>query len=304
MLAHSSLQNVRTSRPACAHMRGGFTYVEMLVVLIIIGLLVAISLQVGRAVSEGGRLRQTEATLRVLDQSLTTYLAENPGQFPAEVIDARGEVYPIIDGRCMNAWSGDQANVAPAWPSLGLYLSVVTKNGKIAPTITGLDPSLIRTVNFASEQPGFTQPEEQVAGNTRQQQLFTVLDGWGRPFRFVHPKYDGGYGDVFKPVGGTTGTGFTSVGRGTLEVQLQSPSGTRTVRYRRSAMPFNPDGGNYTAGDGSGNGAWVGDADEGLCAADRPYFYSAGPDGNPGTRGDNVYSVKPSFPAESGTSGQ
>lgn len=304
MHADTSLQNIRANRSRHARTEGGFTYVEMLVVLIIIGLLVAISLQVGRAVSEGGRLRQTEATLRVLDQSLTTYMSENPGQFPGEIVDARGEVYPIIDGRCMNAWSGDQANVAPAWPSLGLYLSVVTKNGKIAPTITGLDPSLIQVVDFPSQQPGFSQPEELVSGNTRAQQMFTVLDGWGRPFRFVHPKYDGGFGDVFKPVGGT-GTGFTSVGRGNLELQLPtSGGGTRSVRFRRSAMPFNPDGGNYTAGDGAGNGAWVGDADEGLCAADRPYFYSAGPDGNPGTRGDNVYSVKPSFPAESGTAGQ
>ncbi len=41
----------------------------------------------------------------------------------------------------------------------------------------------------------------------------------------------------------------------------------------------------------------VGDADEGICPSNQPYFYSSGTDGDPGTREDNVYSTIPRFPS-------
>ncbi|MBY0311219.1 MAG: hypothetical protein K2W85_04055 [Phycisphaerales bacterium] len=52
--------------------------------------------------------------------------------------------------------------------------------------------------------------------------------------------------------------------------------------------PFNP---STNAGD-------VGDSDEGLLDGGRGYFYSVGPDFDPGSRADNVYIDPVKYPAE------
>jgi prepilin-type N-terminal cleavage/methylation domain-containing protein len=86
-----------------------------------------------------------------------------------------------------------------------------------------------------------------------------VRDAWNNPIRFVHPAYHGVYTNRSIEVPGDSNQNFT----------------------RRVT-----------------SGTVVGNADGGQCSTSTPYFYSAGPDGNPSTREDNVYSKVPNFPTE------
>lgn len=277
----------------------GFTYIEMLVVLVIIAILVAISLQIGRTVVENGKARQTQATLAILEQTLTTYLTEKQGQFPSGYVDDEGRQYPLFDGRCTQD-DGDPASYTkPAYPSLALYLQVARRSASNESLLRGIDPALIQPVtmggaNFAS----WTQPKELAGTQFRDIALYTILDGWGQPIRFVHPDFDGGFGTVYRP-NGPGATTFGTVGRSALQLTVSNgAAGSTNKNFRRSAQPFSPADTGYIAG------KWLGDADEGLCPGQRPYFYSAGPDGNPGSRGDNVYTTKPNFPTEGATAAQ
>jgi prepilin-type N-terminal cleavage/methylation domain-containing protein len=91
----------------------------------------------------------------------------------------------------------------------------------------------------------------------------TILDAWGNPIRYVHPANDGTYGplqtaDLAGRFDPATYTAYT------------------TAQLQRSATA-------------------TGNSDGGTCRA-RPYFYSCGPDGQPGTTEDNIYSDnKPTF---------
>jgi hypothetical protein len=120
----------------------------------------------------------------------------------------------------------------------------------------------------------------------------TVLDAWGRPIRFVHPKGDGLIlGDATQ-----TGNAFDAARR--VEAWLGTPISTPQIerRYiysdiRRSDRGPTDD----TAGDGDG----------GKAIGSRPYFYSAGEDGLVGYglrdgvwvnyNADNVYLSEPTF---------
>ncbi|CAN5716971.1 hypothetical protein BH11PLA1_BH11PLA1_11320 [soil metagenome] len=279
--------------------RRAFTFVEMLVVLIIIGILVAISLQIGKSVTENGKLRQTEATLALLDQTLTAYNAAQGGQFPAELIDARGAHFPIFDGRCLNDYPAEPTTyTSESYPSLALYLNLARKAGGNQTLLSTIEPSLIHQFKFADLQPSFGNPQEVIAGAAPSDiSLYTINDGWGRPIRFVHPKFDGAFGDVWT-LPSANATTFTSQGRPQLTLMVAGINGSpRQVNFRRSAQPFNPGAAQYTRD-------WVGDADESIAIGGRGYFYSAGPDGNPGTRDDNIYSTKPQFPAEGISAGK
>ena len=114
-----------------------------------------------------------------------------------------------------------------------------------------------------------------------------IRDAWGRPMRFVHPAFHGGYGDFWDPVAERL-----DGSRGILKVLLPTNSGRPfPMEYKRSYRPF--------AADAPGRKAtWIGDADEGMAVGGRGYFYSAGEDGDPGTRANNVYSTVPRFPVE------
>jgi hypothetical protein len=89
--------------------------------------------------------------------------------------------------------------------------------------------------------------------------------------------WHGGYGAFVLPDGSSAGSNRPTR-------QVPSVDGLSTRNYSRS----------YKFGGGRGQ------ADEGLCPGNRPYFYSAGPDGDPGTRGDNIYleTARPTYPPE------
>ena len=95
----------------------------------------------------------------------------------------------------------------------------------------------------------------------------TVLDAWGHEIRYVHPKFQG---MVF--------SGSATNAKPLADLLGPAPAGKSyaVTSILRSAA----------------------NSDAGRCAGNRPYFYSAGPDGKPETTDDNVYLSKPSFAKE------
>lgn len=255
---------------------GAFTLVEILVVIVIIGILATIALVVGVRVTKGGERSLTENTLRTLDATLTSWQSDREAKFPTYFVDGQGRIFPIVDGRR----DGQQgANFdAPAEPTIALYLEIARQAPAVQETLKSIDQKLIKRGPITS---GGVNAKDR---NNNDIEGTFINDAWGNPIRFVLPRFHGGHG----PASGIAG------GRGLLQFRqdLRSAYGNLAnidVTYSRSYRPW--------LGNTPSTSS-VGDADEGLCPGGRPYFYSAGPDGDPGTREDNVYSIQPQFPLE------
>jgi prepilin-type N-terminal cleavage/methylation domain-containing protein len=250
--------------------RGGFTLIELLIVIGIIGVLVAIALVVAKAATNGGKEGSTLNTIRTLDTVLTEYIADRGA--PPQIYEYKDPNtsaiwrFPLVDATPVAAGGNP---VGPTTSSLGRFLGEATQVPGVDAMIKGLDSRLVRPVVL--DPNGGGSPIMSVE----------VLDGWGRPIRFVHPQFDGGYGSYWNPVPPPGALVSTRDVIGPITLQL---GGARQQAYfRRSYRP---------------DANAPGDADEGVCVGKRPYFYSAGSDGDPGTRNDNVYSTRPTFPTE------
>ena len=276
MATHPALRSTHQSlKPALPSRRGAFTLVEMLVVIAIIGILAALVVTVAGRVTKGGKVSLTRDTIRVLDQVYTTYLSEKEARPASMFTDANGTQFPMVDGK-ISAGGGPAYNPNPPEDSLAIFLLEARKLGSGKDALSGLDPKLINRVSSVS---GLGVPMVRDENNNLILAFTTVKDAFGNPIRFVHPAYQGGYGNY----------NGQPVPRPLLMVtRVGSPP---NVSYSRSMRPFTPGAPGVPADA-------VGDADEGICTGGRAYFYSAGPDGDPGTRGDNIYTQEPTFPAE------
>jgi prepilin-type N-terminal cleavage/methylation domain-containing protein len=296
-------QEIHKLRGCGCSLGRGFTIVELLVVIVIIGILSSIALVAANAVTTGGKRRLSEDVIRVLDATLSDYTTDK-GRVPSTWTDDRGAEFPIIDAR------EDVSNsAAPARgpgqvePSLALYFYATAKGTDLSAVLGRLDPKQIvkGREHPLGEIHSLLQPPQLrvgvgfqslgtlggVAALPDSRRPIGVRDGFGNLIRFVHPRYHGGHGAFYSQGTG----GWAQQPRGLLRVSglKESPNADRpTLEFRRSARPFNPS-----------TGTGVGDADEGVCVGGRPYFYSPGADGDPGTNEDNVYTTRPTFPIES-----
>jgi prepilin-type N-terminal cleavage/methylation domain-containing protein/prepilin-type processing-associated H-X9-DG protein len=91
-------RNAEHQTPNVEH-RSGFTLLELLVVMVVIAILAAIIVPVGRRMVENGRATQCLSNLRQLGMGLSAYLAENNNTMPtlkAGREDVKEDV-PVID---------------------------------------------------------------------------------------------------------------------------------------------------------------------------------------------------------------
>lgn len=276
----SSLRHPRRAarRAGRGHRPRAFTLIELLIVIVIIGILVSVAITVASRVTTGGRTRLTEEVLKVCDQTLTAAAAALEARAPSRYVDTQRNEIPIVDGRDPS----DPSFTGPAEPTAGLYFLAVSKVKGLDEMFKGLDAKVLERSETISSAFGAVAlpPGESV---------LTVRDGFGQPIRYVTPAYHGGHGEFFDQ---GTGTLTPAASRGYLQVRYTFNDNSQVKPMRRSYRPF----------DATQTG--VGDADEGLCTGGAPYFYSVGPDGDPGQRADNVYTTRPTFPLETQRFGQ
>jgi prepilin-type N-terminal cleavage/methylation domain-containing protein len=287
-----SLTDCNASDRVTRETRRGFTIIEILVVLAIIAIIASVSLVVASRVTQGGKDRLTIDTIRTLDSVVQSYLGSKPKP-PAFFKDANGVEFALIDARDV---TGSPAQDRAVEPSLALFLLLASDFGSVEQLLGGIDAKLITrdlqpgptpiTTATDTRNPLFSAGRALAPAKnaTTTHVGLTVKDAWGNPIRFVHPAFHGGFGPAAKNTNGT----WTAVARDprTLKLKDNLTGGTSDRLFRRSATPTIPVDGTKL----------VGDADESLTVGNLPMFYSAGADADPGTREDNVYSVKPSYP--------
>ena len=264
----------------------GFTLVELLVVIVIIGVLIAVSLVAGQKVVASGRDRLTADTIRMLDTTLEEYIATKGKIPPILVSDHRAETDPAYEDIRWPAsdvlyarTSSQDLDPNELANSVGFYLHEAENVPGISETIAGINSKLVK--QLAPSLAKIKQPRHA-----------TVLDAWQNPIRYVHPALDGvieepGSRDTTK-MGNAKGlSGATAPVL--IKSPLEFPSGLNAIR--RSVVTD----AQREARKKQGDEPIVGDSDGGLCPGGRPYFYSAGSDEDPSTTDNNVYSTEPTF---------
>ncbi len=237
--------------------RAGFTLIELLVVILIISVLIALGLAVGARVVEGGKKTQTSDLIKTLETVLNSYQQTIDRLPPAFIADPREPLSaPTIGTRTafMPLADGVGGDRGVRINSVGLFLEEARGVAGLSSLLDGVDTKNYREFAFTAAADLDDRP------GASEPVLMTVFDAWGQPMRFVHPKFHG-------------------VVRN--QVNLTDPDWLGPA----------PGGGGYFPGQFRRDPA-QGDADGGLTTG-RPYFYSVGPDGDPSTIEDNVYTVEP-----------
>jgi len=311
----------------------GFTIIELLVVIAIIGIVAAIGLQVGATVASGQRSRTSENIVRMLDQVLGEYVSVKGSIPPAfatgtvrDFVDpARSPAqpnnrltFPVADGRFERRQFPILADLPtgmaaeeqrfdrdrdPPQPSTTLFFHQLRDVTSAEAAAKLIDSRFISRANVSAwgwndgdngaTLSGTLNQYDVAAGNDAMfPPIYGVVirDAFDQPIRYVHPFFGGGHGSYVNPANPSAAVlreRFLLTSN--MSVTNQTGFG-RTAELSRSFLPWGsttPRAPNPT-----------GDGDEGSSANKQPYFYSVGPDKNPGKRTDNLYTVKPGFPIE------
>lgn len=251
-----------------------FTLLELLVVITIIAILVSLTLATGTKVVSIGRERGTQWALQALDTSVGEYIQAN-GAIPAATVrdptpNSTRRV-PIIDGGV-----GTTAGNLKPMDSTAWYVYQLQSEGSSAlAAIHQIDTRLRKTGIVKDSDVKYDESHT----GTRTTQ---ILDVWGNPIHYVHPRFGGVHG-----IGNGVAENITDV------LGIYSPGyGTNSFRID----VFSRDPAPKVLPSGKTTGDYKNDADGGAVPNRRPYFYSAGPDGDPATTDDNVYTIRPDLP--------
>jgi prepilin-type N-terminal cleavage/methylation domain-containing protein len=306
-----------TSRRAVSR---AFTLIELLVVIAVIGILITIVTTVGASAISGGKARQTRDTIRLVDAAVTTYINDTGNVPPAFVAAFAPQISPAFDGADFAAYpladavdlSGGEANRTRI-NSMGLFLRALDDVG-LTDTLGSVNPAVLTRWDGDADPVDSENATIQSPG--AQPELRTILDGWGRPLRFVHPAWDGlvtqedNQGNL--RITGQPGTGVLPIWDnpsspppiGDVSYWLEAnraPAGYDPASQGQNAdFPITLLRRNFlTDADRdqwSGAGPAIGDSDGGSVVGGVPYIYSAGEDGDPSTLDGNVYTTEPRRP--------
>jgi prepilin-type N-terminal cleavage/methylation domain-containing protein len=248
----------------------GFTIVELLVVVAIIAVLIAIAVTVGGRVVASGKGRQTTESIRVLETMLNEYQASQQVS-PALTVNhpdpkASAQTIVIADAVSSTAQPTDKPFDTVAW-----FLVQMQDSSSAAGMVKSLGKALQPSYRDATGKP--QSYIDKIADGTP---FNTVLDAWGRPIRYVHPAADGVYDRAVYNAGQPLNSVLDRAAPGS---RTYAPAAGNLVRTTDKAKVASVD----LLSDG------------GRCVGKAAYFYSCGPDGDPSTTADNVYSVVPTF---------
>lgn len=305
---------MRRTRP-----KRGFTLIELLVVILMIGILIGIVLTVGANVMSGGKSRQTADTIRTVDTAVETYIRDVGRTPPAFVLafrPGRPEQFPL-DGDDFAAYPlADAVDVTPGGDanrtrinSIGLFIRAAEEIG-LEDIFAGVSSRLL--VRWDGDFDLVESSGSPPSAPGRQPELRTILDAWGQPLRFVHPAWDGiiteqdnqgvrratgRFGNSVRPITANTndlGADFWLPANRAPENFDPGNSNDFPIRQIRRDRLTDEDRSNWSL-----TGVTpIGDGDGGYTIGGRPYIYSAGPDGDPSTTDNNVYTTTPRFAAE------
>lgn len=248
------------------HTRKAFSLVELISVFLIIGLLIALAISVGRSVMQTRGEKATQNVVQVLDQALSTYIAIKNAKPSAYYTDAAGVKFPVIDGRI--GAGGPAALPTDLVPSTSLAILQMQEVPEVKAILSQIPSEFIRretivvagqTVQATNSSGGGGGGGAGGGGGGGANVGLVIVDAWGSPIRYVHPEFHGRIGDAGAPLALSIGN-FTRLSTADFEDKS--------------------------------------DADEGYCPNNRPYFYSCGPDRKAGTRKDNIYGTRPTFASE------
>lgn len=285
----------RTTRGTRARIVRAFTLVELLVVVAIITILMSLVVTAGILVTGGGRENQTLNTLRTLDQTLNSMVADL-GRLPDPYVEIPGRsdlIYPVADARNMS--SNDRAMIN----SVGLFLLQAEALGRPAESIKGLSTRIVR--RYTPHETAVHENDDAIP------EMPTIFDGFGNPIRYVHPVFQGelygdparagSSGDASQPVRFNEHREFFELAglRRPADKQWGIGSIRRNAQYTGSTSPT------HIAQEHE-----FPDSDGGITPSQRPYFYSMGPSGRVGVRlspdgelqdfnKDNLYTTTPRF---------
>ena len=290
--AERGLREAARARVAAARTRG-LTLIELLVVIVIIGILASITVTVASRVSQGGKVTVTQDALKIADQALNSYVQE-VGAIPPPIFEDprdkdRTRLIPVADARNMSTGVGATDRVMIN--SCGLFMYQATKDAGLTGLFAGVDAKLMTRYDPDRKDGAYTDDSmDQMAvaptSFTDQPRIPTLLDGFGRPLRYVHPAFGG-----FITGPNRLNSTYNGVAAVDMDAADMFQSWTRRDgrvytfsydRIRRNASPTPTAAGNP-------NPEFQADSDGGRPVGNRPYFYSAGADGDPSTIDDNVY---------------
>jgi len=260
------------SAKTCAGRAGrgsrGFSLVELISVFLIIAVLIALSIGVGRSVLQSRGERATQNVLQVLDQTLSTYIAVKNAKPPEFYTDRAGNKFPLVDARTTAGSGGPSGADGGLVPSLALAILVMQDVPECKVLLNQIPPEFIRRGELTVVGNKVQVTGDATAPGTGDNSVIFVVDAWGQPIRFVHPAFHGRF-----PVEGGSPEAIDVAGTPTNFTRLSLISNPEDFLDRF-------------------------DSDEGYCPNNRPYFYSGGMDQKAGTRKDNLYSTPPVFAAE------
>ncbi len=278
--------------------------IETVFVISLIALLAAITIGVGASMADAGKKRATEGVLQVLDRALADYI-ERTGSMPESLVSIelsedfenwdQGDIvyYPAFDGTINLEIVDPDSRLTRHHTvnSVGLFLESIKSGVDIDGLLSSVDSTMIRNYDV----PDDLQPS-----------MLTVFDAWGNPIRYVHPSLDGviedstnsgdrrepgepgDYRSVMTDLDGFFSEGYLPANQSMIPFMDGSVNGELR---RNRIVPLD-----HEAARANGLEYPVeSDSDGGRSNTRRPYFYSAGPDGDPATIDDNVYTTVPSF---------
>lgn len=251
-----------------------FTLIELLIVIGILTILIAAALVVGTKVAGSGKQRVTEGIIKALDMSLSEYvhaaqhipppMVTDPGTQAMPNNGATKVMQPVADAVNMT-YDNPPPFTLPAPPlinSVGLYMLQAKSVPGADEAIKSINTKFVRMYDPESPATGVGR-----TGWDHQPPLLTVFDGWGKPIRYVHPAFKG---IIF------SGTALAPQPKAVDQVIGNAGINAKFGMTQIRRLAYAP-----AAGSGQTQTAFP-DADAGLPASNRPYFYSTGADGQAG----------------------
>lgn len=161
--------------------------VEILVAVGIIGVLITLTILVGKGVIEQAKVRQTRDVLRVLDSLLTEYQVEY-GSMPPYTSDASGSDNPYV---YRPPTGNSEQDPDAVFPEVAVFLAQVrgTKGGDPILASMSTDSLMERTKLYDTARSGglnsFCGSVDEPADLTPAR--LSIADAWGMEILYIHP---------------------------------------------------------------------------------------------------------------------